>query len=46
MIKRDLLMMDALDVVAKKRQILPNDGFLKQLVDLNDKLYNNSDCQS
>jgi len=43
MLKRELSLMDALKLVREKRKILPNDGFLQQLVALNTKLYGTSE---
>lgn len=39
MMKRNMPLMDAIKTLRDKRKILPNDGFLKQLVQLNDSLY-------
>lgn len=39
MTKRNLHLLDAVKTVREKRKILPNDGFLNELVDLNNKLY-------
>ncbi|XP_060603775.1 dual specificity protein phosphatase 3-like [Ruditapes philippinarum] len=36
---RDMPLMDAVKTVRDKRRILPNDGFLKELVELNNTLY-------
>ena len=38
MIKRHMNVADAVRIVRSKREICPNDGFLQQLCDLNEKL--------
>lgn len=38
MIKRHLPVPDAVRLVRRRREICPNDGFLQQLCDLNEKL--------
>ena len=39
MMKRHMTAQDALRMVRTQREVCPNDGFLQQLCDLNDKLY-------
>ena len=39
MIKRYMTVQEAVRMVRAKREIAPNEGFLQQLCDLNDKLY-------
>ena len=39
MIKRHMTAQDALRMVRAQREVCPNDGFLQQLCDLNDKLH-------
>ena len=39
MIKRHITAQDALRMVRAQREVCPNDGFLQQLCDLNDKLH-------
>lgn len=39
LLKRNMQIMEAVKSVRDKRKILPNDGFLKELVDLNSRLY-------
>jgi protein-tyrosine phosphatase len=39
LLKRNTHLMDALKSLREKREILPNDGFLNELVELNNKLY-------
>ena len=38
MIKRHMTVQDALRMMRAQREVCPNDGFLQQLCDLNDKL--------
>lgn len=38
-IKRNMQLMEAIQTVRDKRKILPNDGFLKELVDLNSQRF-------
>ncbi|XP_054716301.1 dual specificity protein phosphatase 3-like [Uloborus diversus] len=42
MLKRNLTAQEAVKTVRKNRAIIPNDGFLQQLCDLNDKLKRNN----
>ncbi|XP_045193963.2 dual specificity protein phosphatase 3-like isoform X1 [Mercenaria mercenaria] len=39
LMKRNMAVMDAVKTVRNKRKILPNDGFLKELVELSNSLY-------
>ncbi|XP_045193964.2 dual specificity protein phosphatase 3-like isoform X2 [Mercenaria mercenaria] len=39
LMKRNMQLIDAIKAVRDKRNILPNDGFLKELVELNNRLY-------
>ncbi|XP_071083018.1 dual specificity protein phosphatase 3-like [Haliotis cracherodii] len=41
MLKRDMPLKEAVKLVRAKREIFPNDGFLKQLCELNRKLHGN-----
>ncbi|CAM1321057.1 DUSP3 (predicted) [Pycnogonum litorale] len=43
MIKKNMSVQQAMKQVRKHRDILPNDGFLKQLCDLNDQLFHKHD---